>query len=81
VLAVLTSAVWWGDLHDRSVARLSIAVMPFEDLRDDATEAYLGEGLAYELTTELSRLPDLFVISHSTARTFRENWPPRCARW
>ncbi len=77
VLAVLTGAMWWDGLRDRSVAPLSIAVMPFKDLRDDATEAYLGEGLAYELTTELSRLPDLFVISHATARTFRENGDAR----
>ena len=70
VAAVIGAGVWWNGLRDRPAPLLSIAVMPFKDLTGDADETSLTEGLAYDVTTELSRLPDLFVISHASARTF-----------
>ncbi len=72
--AAIGGAVWWSGLRDRSTGppTLSIAVMPFEELSGDADQPHLTEGLAYDVTTELSRLPDLFVIAYATARTFKE---------
>jgi TolB-like protein/DNA-binding winged helix-turn-helix (wHTH) protein/Tfp pilus assembly protein PilF len=72
VLAALIGVgIWWA-LSDRSRAPpLSIAVMPFVDLGAGAERGDLIESLAYDLTTDLSRLPDLLVIAYPTARTFK----------
>jgi TolB-like protein/DNA-binding winged helix-turn-helix (wHTH) protein len=72
VLAALIGVgIWWA-LSDRSRAPpLSIAVMPFVDLGAGAERGDLIESLAYDLTTDLSRLPDLLVIAYATARTFK----------
>ena len=40
----------------------SIAVLPFENLTDDPEQFFLAVGLTDELTTELNRFQDLFVI-------------------
>lgn len=55
---------------DRPIASvgLSIAVLPFANLSNDPEQAYFAEGLTASLTTDLSRISDLFVIaSTSTA--------------
>jgi TolB-like protein/Tfp pilus assembly protein PilF len=44
-------------------------VLPFDSLGDDPDQAYLAVGVSGDLTTELSRLPGLFVIAHATARS------------
>jgi adenylate cyclase len=51
--------------------RLSIVVLPFADLSEDVTRQYFVDGVTEDLTTDLSRLPDLFVISRSTAFVYR----------
>jgi TolB-like protein len=51
--------------------RPSIAVLPFVDLGPEGREAYLAEGIADELTIDLGRLRELFVISRSSAFTYR----------
>ncbi len=72
VLAALIGAgVWQIGPRPGALPPMSLAVMPFEDLSGDPGQAYLAEGLAYDLTTELSRLPDLFMIAYATARTFK----------
>lgn len=44
----------------------SIAVMPFENLSGDASQDYFCDGITMDLTTDLSKFQDLFVIgSHS----------------
>jgi TolB-like protein len=51
--------------------RLSIVVLPFIDLSDDGGQQYLADGITDEVTTDLSRLADMFVISRNTAFTYR----------
>ncbi len=50
---------------------LSIVVLPFANLSGDADQDYLGDVLTEELTSSLSRLPDSFVVSRTTAFTYR----------
>jgi adenylate cyclase len=50
---------------------LSIVVLPFANLSGDASQDYLGDVLTEELTTSLSRLPDSFVVSRTTAFAYR----------
>jgi adenylate cyclase len=51
---------------------LSVVVLPFDDRSEDRTQQYLVDGITDDVTTDLSRLPDLFVISRNTAFTYRE---------
>ena len=51
--------------------RLSIVVLPFENLSGDKEQDYFADGITDDLTTDLSHLPDSFVISRSTAFTYK----------
>jgi adenylate cyclase len=51
--------------------RFSIVVLPFANLSGDPTQDYLADALADELTTDLARLPDTFVIARNTAFTYK----------
>jgi TolB-like protein/Flp pilus assembly protein TadD len=51
--------------------RLSIIVLPFTNLSDDRKEQYLADGITDDLITDLSRLPNMFVISQNTAFSYR----------
>src|SRR6201981_1603326 len=51
--------------------RLSIVVLPFSNLSDDREQQYFADGITEDLTTDLSRIADSFVISRNTAFTYR----------
>ena len=52
-------------------ARLSIVVLPFANLGNDPEQQYFADGITEDLTTDLSRLANMFVISRNTAFTYR----------
>jgi TolB-like protein len=52
--------------------RLSIVVLPFVNLSDDPEQQYFADGITGDLTTDLSRIPDMLVISRYTAFTYRD---------
>jgi TolB-like protein/class 3 adenylate cyclase/Flp pilus assembly protein TadD len=52
--------------------RLSIVVLPFANLSNDPDQQYFTDGITEDLTTDLSRLADMFVISRNTAFTYRD---------
>jgi TolB-like protein/Flp pilus assembly protein TadD len=51
--------------------RLSIVVLPFANLSNDSEQQYFADGITGDLTTDLSRIPDMLVISRNTAFTYR----------
>jgi class 3 adenylate cyclase len=51
--------------------RFSIVVLPFANLSSDPEQEYFADGVTENLTTDLSRLHGAFVISRSTAFTFK----------
>jgi adenylate cyclase len=51
--------------------RLSIVVLPFTNLSDDREQHYFADGITEDLTIDLSRLENMFVISRNTAFTYR----------
>jgi len=55
-----------------SSPRLSIVVLPFANLSHDRDQQYLADGITDDVTTDLSRIPDMIVISRNTAFTYRE---------
>jgi adenylate cyclase len=50
---------------------LSIVVLPFANISADPEQDYFADGITDDLTTDLSHLLDSFVISHSTAFTYK----------
>jgi serine/threonine protein kinase/TolB-like protein len=51
----------------------SLAVLPFDDVAGDTTDAYFGEGIADEIATALSKVDGLHVASRTSAAAFRAN--------
>jgi adenylate cyclase len=51
--------------------RLSIVVLPFNNLSNDSEQQYFADGLTDDLTTDLSRAAGMFVISRNTAFAYR----------
>lgn len=49
----------------------SITVLPFENYSDEASLNFFASGLTEDLTASLSKSPDLFVISRSSAATYK----------
>jgi TolB-like protein len=60
---------WSGNSHP--VPRLSIVVLPFANLGGDPAQQYFADGMTEDVTTDLSRIVDMFVISRNTAATYR----------
>src|ERR1700744_3382361 len=51
--------------------RLSIVVLPFANIGGDASQDYFVDGVTEILTTDLSRIRGSFVISRSTAFSYK----------
>ena len=50
---------------------LSIAVLPFNNMSGDPDQAYIADGIAEDLTTDLVHLAGAFVTSRESAFSFR----------
>ena len=53
----------------------SIAVLPFENLSDDKRNTYFADGVQDQILTNLGRVSDLKVISHTTVRQYKSGAP------
>ena len=51
--------------------RLSIVVLPFVNLGGDREQQYFADAITEDLTTDLSRISDSFVIARNTAFTYK----------
>jgi TolB-like protein len=49
----------------------SIAVMPFDNMSSDPDHEYFGDGISEDLITDLSKIPDLLVISRLSSFTYK----------
>src|SRR5262249_9251020 len=73
-IAIIAGGLWLtpdGRSARVTPPRLSIVVLPFVNLSGDPAQDYLADVITDELTTSLSRLRDAFVISRSTAFSYR----------
>ena len=75
-LLLLAVAGGWYILNGRApkpveAAHLSIVVLPFANLSGDPEQDYFADGITDDLTTDLSHLPDSFVIARGTAFTYK----------
>jgi adenylate cyclase len=75
-LLLLAAVSGWYILNGRApklaeAAHLSIVVLPFANLSGDPSQDYFADGVTENLTTELSRIRDSFVIARNTAFTYK----------
>ncbi len=76
-IVIASGAGWWvmqripagKPLADEGV--FSIAVLPFTNLGSDHADDYLGDGIAEDLTTDLSHLDGAVVVARESAFTYR----------
>ena len=68
---VTTQAYTPPDVGLSKAPRLSIVVLPFENLGGDPKDNYLAEGITEDVTTDLSHVPGMFVIARETAYTYQ----------
>src|SRR4051794_26149922 len=61
-----------GELLPLRSPRLSIVVLPFTNLSNDPEQQYLADAITDDVTTDLSRIPDMTVISRNTAFTYQD---------
>jgi hypothetical protein len=54
--------------RDGARPRLSIVVLPFSNVGKDPQQQYLADGITEDVTTDLSRIPDMTVISSTRRR-------------
>jgi TolB-like protein/Tfp pilus assembly protein PilF len=60
-----------GDLPSSSIAEKSIAVLPFQNLSDDKSNAYFTDGIQDEILTRLSKIAALKVISRTSTQKYK----------
>ena len=54
-----------------AISEKSIAVLPFENLSEDKSNAYFAEGIQDEILTRLSKIADLKVISRTSTQKYK----------
>jgi TolB-like protein len=64
-------AWFWREHTTANAPRLSLVVLPFENVGGDDADNYLVTGVTDDLTTALSHVPGAFVIWRATANTYR----------
>jgi adenylate cyclase len=55
--------------HDRP--RLSVVVLPFDNLSGDLSDDYLADGITDDLTSDLSHIQNAFVIARQSAYAYK----------
>jgi adenylate cyclase len=74
-LVLVATSGWYilgGHLMKPAQAEhLSIVVLPFANLSGDPSQDYFADGITENLTTELSRIRNSFVIARNTAFTYK----------
>ena len=73
-LIVLTAAAGWIVWKSEFIARPlanGIAVLPFENLSDDKSDASFVDGMQDDVLTKLARIADLKVISRTSVMEYR----------
>jgi adenylate cyclase len=64
----------WSDPGPRllsSLDRPAVAVLPFANLSSDPQQDYISDGIAEDITTELSRFSELMVIARNSAFQYK----------
>jgi TolB-like protein/class 3 adenylate cyclase len=60
-----------GPSQPQNIPEKSVAVLPFENLSDDKSNAYFADGVQDEILTDLAKVADLKVISRTSVMQYR----------
>jgi len=74
VIISLGWLVWYTSRPPLKTAerpRLSVVILPFENLSGNPADDYLADSVTGEVTTDLSRVPNMFVIARTSAESYR----------
>jgi DNA-binding winged helix-turn-helix (wHTH) protein len=68
IIASVMAAIWLGGWSARTPVppRLSLVVLPFQNLSDDPKDDYLADGITDDLTSDLSNIPGALVAARET---------------
>ena len=69
--AIRTASIVSNAPTTAMAGHLSIVVLPFTNLSNDPSQDYFADGITENLTTDLSRIRNSFVIARNTAFTFK----------
>src|SRR5439155_450080 len=85
VLAVLTAVAAIGFLFfhykrppsavESPIPQKSVAVLPFENLSEEKSNAYFADGVQDEILTDLAKIADLKVISRVSVMQYKSGVP------
>jgi len=70
-LGVLAAATWLITSRRYLEPIRSLAVLPLENLSGDASQEYFADGMTDELITEISRIPNLHVVSRTSVMAYK----------
>ncbi len=70
--AVVVACLFFFVVPARSANEKSIAVLPFENLSEDKSNAYFADGIQDEILTRLSKIADLKVISRTSTQRYKK---------
>jgi len=69
--AVALACFFFFGVPSSSANEKSIAVLPFENLSEDKSNAYFADGIQDEILTRLSKIADLKVISRTSTEKYK----------
>jgi eukaryotic-like serine/threonine-protein kinase len=72
VVAVTVACFFFFGAAKSSANEKSIAVLPFENLSEDKSNAYFADGIQDEILTRLSKIADLKVISRTSTQRYKK---------
>ena len=73
LIVIAAASYFLGANRPAQAAHLSIIVLPFTNLSNDPSQDYFADGVTENLTTDLSRIRNSFVIARNTAFIFKGN--------
>ncbi len=70
-LGLFFAGRWSAPGQPRGSSEKSLAVLPFENLSEDKSNAYFADGMQDEIITRLAKIGELRVISRSSTERYR----------
>src|SRR5262249_48426669 len=77
-LVALAAAIGWNVWKPglfRAAPEKSVAVLPFENLSSDPSNAFFADGIQDEILSDLARIADLKVISRTSVMHYKSGLP------
>ncbi len=71
MLGATAGAAAGGGTTTEPAERVSIAVLPFNNMSGDTEQEYFSDGITEDIITDLSKVSGLFVVARNTAFTYK----------